>query len=122
MNDLKINSTRNTPTIEFCNDGNLLIEGRAFSEDPKVFFEPLLAWLQSIETRIINLEVKLDYLNTAATKYLKEMIKTIDANSKANEKMIKWYYEEDDEDILEVGQLIEEITFNTQFFYLDMVA
>lgn len=121
MEDLIISSTKNTPTIEFLTDGNLKIEGRAFSEDPKMFFEPILEWCQSIETDCINLEVKLDYLNTSATKYMKHLIKTIDANTRALQKQIKWYYEEDDEDILEVGQFIEETTLNTQFYYHDIV-
>lgn len=122
MNSLRIEATRNTPTVEFKENGHLIIEGRAFSEDPRKFFQPLLEWCQRIESKEVSFEVKLDYLNTSSTKMMKEIIKTIDANSHIENKDIKWYYEEDDEDMLEVGQFIEEITFSSNFYYYDMIA
>lgn len=122
MNDLIINETRNTPSVEFLQNGQLLIEGRAFSEDPRVFFEPILSWCQSINSTEVDFQIKLDYMNTSATKYMKEIIKTIDANSKVDKKAVKWYYDEDDEDMLEAGQFIEEITLNTEFYFLDELA
>ena len=124
MENLKIDRTKRTPNIEFHSDGKLSIIGRANSEDPRIFFEPLLNWVRKLETDSIDLEIRLDYLNTSSTKMLNEFIRTIDANSKINSKVIKWYFEEDDEDMLEAGQIFEENTFSTNFFFheLDEVA
>lgn len=119
MSDLKIEGTKNTPIVDFSGDGNMIIEGRAFAEDPRSFFEPILAWCQSVALSKVNLKVKLEYLNTLSTKFMKDVIRTLDANSQVATKEISWYYEEDDEDMLEVGQFIEESTLSTRFYYLD---
>ena len=51
---------------------------------------------------------------------MNEFIKLIDANPKIPTKTITWYYEEDDEDMLEIGQVLEENTLSTQFFFKEM--
>lgn len=117
MENLIISSTNNTPTIEFFQTGKLKVEGRSFSEDPIKFFSPVIEWCQQFSHETLLLEVKLDYLNTSSTKLMSEVIKTIDANQNIANKKIRWFFEEDDEDILEVGQFIEDATKNTQFTY-----
>jgi hypothetical protein len=119
MEDLIIKSTRNTPQVEFLEDGSLKMEGKAFNEDPKSFFEPIINWCRGLDSEKMIFEVKLDYLNTSATKYMLEIIRTIDANSHINSKEIKWFFEEDDEEMLELGQIIEESTYKTNFFFLE---
>ena len=120
MEKLILNKTNNTPQVEFHNDGKMSIIGRAMNEDPRMFFTPLMKWVGDLTTDSVNLEVKLDYLNTSSTKMMNEFIKTIDANSKIRNKIINWYFEEDDEDMLEVGQILEENTFTTSFFFHQM--
>jgi hypothetical protein len=120
MKDLIINRTQDTPEVSFLMDGNFTIEGRAFSEDPRKFFEPIINWCQDLALDTLNFEVKLDYLNTSSSKLMVDLLKTIDANPKISNKEIKWYFEEDDEDILEAGQIIEETTYSTSFYFLEV--
>ena len=117
MENLIIDSTKSTPNVEFNNNGELSIKGRAYSEDPRKFFEPLLNWVRELDTDTVKVEIKLEYLNTSSTKMMNEFIKTIDANTKIHSKLVKWYFEEDDEDMLEAGQIFEENTFSTDFFF-----
>lgn len=120
MENLLIDQTKSTPTVSFMTNGAMTIEGRSFSEDPKPFYEPLLSWCEQLTTKSINLVIRLNYLNTSATKYMSEIIKVIDANSNIEDKEIKWYFEEDDDDILEVGQIIEENTHTTKFYFFEI--
>ena len=98
------------------------ITGRILSEDPVTFFAPLTDWARNLTSEYLNLEVKVDYMNTAAAKMMNDLIKTLDANSHVDNKVINWYYEEDDEDMMELGQIIEENTLNTSFFYHEMIG
>lgn len=120
MENLRIVSTQSTPNVEFNNNGELKITGRAYSEDPRMFFEPLLNWVRDLNAETVNLEIKLEYLNTSSTKMLNEFIKTIDANTRISSKMVKWYFEEDDEDMLEAGQIFEENTLSTNFLFHEL--
>lgn len=121
MKNILIDSTQSTPQVEFLENGTLKLAGRSFSEDPKKFWDPLIIWCQQLTAQNMNLEVKLEYLNTSSTKYLSEIIKTIDANTNIENKEIKWYFEEDDDDMLEVGQIIEENTRTTTFYYHELM-
>lgn len=121
MEDLLISSTKSTPEVEFCGEGNLRIEGKAITSDPRNFFEPILNWCRGIETNNLNFIIKLEYINTSATKYMMDVIKVLDANNNIKEKAIKWYYEEDDEDMLELGQIFEERTLKTNFYFHEIV-
>ena len=120
MRDLIISRTKDTPEVAFHVNGKFKIQGRAFSEDPRKFFEPLIDWCRGIAVDKIDLEVRLDYLNTASSKMMVDLLKTIDANTKISSKDIKWYFEGDDEDILETGQIIEETTLTTNFYFLEV--
>jgi hypothetical protein len=117
MKNLIIDKTKKNPQVEFLEDGNLKMEGKAYGEDPKKFFEPLLSWCRNLSSQNMSLEVKLNYLNTSATKYMFDIIRTIDANNQITKKEIKWFFDEDDEEILELGQIIEESTYSTNFFF-----
>ena len=121
MEQLFISKTTSSPNVDFKENGKLSIEGRSFIEDPQKFFSPLLQWVKDLSTETVNLEIRLDYLNTSSTKMMAEFIKTIDANSKISNKVINWYFEEDDEDMIEVGQIIEENTFFSKFFFHETV-
>jgi hypothetical protein len=122
MENIKIESTRNTPLVEFMESGSLKLVGKSFSEDPRKFWDPLISWCKLLSAENINLEVKLEYANTSSRKFLFEIIRTIDANSNIQNKEIKWYFEEDDDDMLEVGQIFEENTFTTNFYFHEIVS
>lgn len=122
MEHLQIKKTKSTPQVDFNGNGMLTISGRSFSEDPRLFFNPLIEWVRNLSVNTVTLEIRMDYLNTSSTKMMNELIKTIDANSRVADKVINWYFEDDDEDMIEVGQIIEENTFSTSFFFYEMAA
>jgi hypothetical protein len=59
----------------------------------------------------------LEYLNSASSKRMLELLKIMDANSKIKSFIINWHYEEGDDDTLETGQIFEEILIRAQFQY-----
>ena len=106
MEPLFIKSTTTTPQVAFDgNTGELLIEGVSRPEDVLSFYKPVFEWITeylknpSAET---NLIFKLKYHNSASAKIVCRIMNMFDPLYKNGGKMlIKWYYNESDEDILE---------------------
>jgi hypothetical protein len=106
MENIKIEGTPKTPGVTFDGGtGVLEIKGRSIPENSIEFYKPLMDWIEQY-TRdakpktIIN--IQLEYFNTSSSKCLLDLFKKLEAIN--NEIVINWYYEEDDEDMLEAGE------------------
>ncbi|HSA04828.1 MAG TPA: DUF1987 domain-containing protein, partial [Tenuifilaceae bacterium] len=54
--------------------------------------------------------IRLEYFNTASSKCILDVFKKLEVLKKnSNDIVINWYYEEDDEDMLEAGEDYESI-------------
>lgn len=119
MENLVIPYKKRAPQIDFNLNGELNILGNCFPEDPKLFFQPILAWLEEFKTTHkgeVNLTIDLNYVNTSSIKILLEIIQGVTGNFKSKAK-INWIYELEDEDMLEVGEdleMVSEFKFNFQ--------
>jgi len=106
MENIILEGTPKTPTVEFKFDsGELLIKGRSIPENSIEFYKPLIDWIESYspdakDRTILN--VQLEYFNTSSSKCLLDVFKKLERISNSVE--IQWYYEEDDEDMLEAGE------------------
>lgn len=105
---LQVEPTVKTPGIEFnSNNGTITIKGISIPEDPQEFFAPLNSQLDNY---ILNpsentfLDFKLEYFNTSTTLIIRNLIRKLrDISHKTNFK-VKWYFEEEDEDMEEAGE------------------
>ncbi|MBN2482064.1 MAG: DUF1987 domain-containing protein [Bacteroidales bacterium] len=109
MEDLFIQGADSLPTISFKTDGELKITGRALPEDAAKFFEPVMEWLGKFSADEINLEVNLDYFNTSVSKKLLDIFKVIEDNPDNKAIKVLWKYEDGDDEMLESGQIYEEL-------------
>jgi hypothetical protein len=117
MNNLIVESTINTPTIKFGTDGRLLMEGRSLPENVARFYQPLVEWAAMLTAEVVKMDINLEYINTASAKKILELLKVLDANNNIKEFIIIWHYEKDDEDVLENGQIFEELLRKAVFRY-----
>jgi hypothetical protein len=118
METLIIEKTSQTPSI-ICKDGLMEFSGRSIPEDPKAFYRPIFNWIDQYilnppeETSII---IRIDLLNTASLKCILDIFIKLNKAFLDEKKMkIEWYYDSDDEDMLELGndlKSIIEIPFN----------
>ncbi len=106
MNNLNLEGTAKTPTINFNSNGELLIKGRSIPENSVEFYKPVIDWLTEYnnspqaETKV---KVQLEYFNTSSSKCILDVFKKLESLENTN-LSIAWYYEEDDEDMLEAGE------------------
>jgi hypothetical protein len=63
------------------------------------------------------MDLNMEYLNSASSKKLLEILKTLDNNDSIKELIINWHYEADDEDALESGQIFEDLLIKAEFRY-----
>ena len=119
MDDLFINNTPATPEIKFEKSGHLSIKGKSLPEDPKKFFNPLFKWLEELDSEQVDIKVRLEYVNTSSTKRIIELLKTVDNNTKVKKVHMEWYYDVDDPDMLEFGEMIQHSLRRTKTNYIE---
>lgn len=88
--------------------GIFTIEGKSVPEDGKTFYAPVLKWLDdyfnqpAAETHFI---FKLDYFNISTSKMILFILyKLNELKGKGHSVKITWYYKDEDDEMLEVGE------------------
>lgn len=109
-----IEGTQKTPAIEFDpQKGVLEIKGRSIPENSIEFYKPIVDWLEEYSGAAASktlVNVHLEYFNTSSSKCILDVFKKLESIHKSNNDVqINWYYEEDDEDMLEAGEDYESI-------------
>ena len=114
MESIFIEGTLKTPMVKFDGKtGVVEIKGRSIPENSIEFYKPLVDWLEEYAKKPLEktqVNVQLEYFNTSSSKCILDVFKKLEALHKAkHEVVINWYYEEDDEDMLEAGEDYESI-------------
>lgn len=116
---LSIESTIKTPSITLDSlSGEISIAGISIPENPLEFFKPLDQALEDYISKpspSTNLEFKLEYFNTSSTLIIRNVIRKLSSINHQTNLNVKWYFENDDEDMQEAGDefklLFKEVNF-----------
>jgi hypothetical protein len=114
MEPIVIEGTPKTPSINFNSQAGVFeIKGRSIPENSVEFYKPLVDWLEVYRESPLPktvVDIRLEYFNTSSSKCILDVFKKLEAIHKSkNEVEVNWYYEEDDEDMLEAGEDYESI-------------
>ncbi|MCS7073861.1 MAG: DUF1987 domain-containing protein [Bacteroidia bacterium] len=114
MKSLYIPPTDDTPLVQFIPETNdFRIEGNSYPENSAQFYQPVVQWLTEnlgLMTNRTTFHFNFDYFNTSSAKFILELLRIIeDFHNRGNEALIKWYYLEDDIDVLESGEDYQRI-------------
>lgn len=114
MESLFLENTAKTPQVNFNGETGILeIKGRSIPENSIEFYKPLVDWLENYITlgkSPLKVTIQLEYFNTSSSKCILDVFKKLEAIHKSGKEVnISWYYEEDDEDMLEAGEDYESI-------------
>ena len=101
-----------TPEVNFDpNSGKLELIGKSYPADAVEFYNPIITWCESYiksPAQKTELVCEVEYLNSASQKQLVDLIATFIPLHRSEKTFnVHWKYEEGDDDILSVGQLIE---------------
>lgn len=109
MDNLTFEKSKNTLGVNFdASSGILVLAGSSFPENASDFFDPIIKWIQNYMLEVtgkVTLNFHFDYLNSSSIKYVSDIIEKMELYGKSGgEVTINWYYDENDEDILEMGE------------------
>jgi len=110
MKPIFVQGTDDTPKVTL-DPANSVFEfvGNSYPENSSKFYTPILEWLQEFSKSgnkgAFAFAFNFDYFNTSSAKYILEILRLVEGLKEAgNECTIKWYYFEDDTDMLEAGE------------------
>ncbi len=115
MDNLIIEATRSSPAIAFDADRRQLsLRGESYPENAAAFYAPVFAWLKAFLADLdlsvpvtVNLEVL--YLNSSSTKVMLNFLDLLDRAAQDGKRItVNWFYDPDNEAVLECGQDFSE--------------
>jgi hypothetical protein len=121
MINLIIEGTNNTPSIKLDADNQILtVSGRSLPENAPVFYASIFDWVKeyldtSNKEKETIFEFKLEYFNTSSSKVIYELLKLL---AQLPLLEVRWYYETDDEDLLEAGEEFSEL-ISAKFSFIE---
>lgn len=131
MENLIKEATEFTPEIKFdCEANECSVIGMSRPENVNVFFNPLIEWMNKYTETVkedfnkgnvygIIVNFRLTYFNSASAKKIWELLNILDkTHASGVEITVNWYYEEDDETILEGGEELED-AIDLNFNYIE---
>ena len=104
-----ISPTTSTPEVILDPKGIIRITGRLIPENAVDFFKPIEEWIDEYfcsPAEITCIEIFLEYINSASSKFLLytiDKITHIHLKNNKNKFIINWYYQAEDDDMLEKG-------------------
>ena len=115
MRPMKIEGTEEQPTIILDKvSSRFEFHGKSMLEDARAFFQPVMEWLEEYSqdpnerTEVIY---KMTYFNTSSSKLILDMMRKFAyMYQEGHDIEVHWYYTEDDEDMLEAGEIYSERT------------
>jgi len=115
MESISIPGTLKTPTIISDSESGIIeIKGRSNPENSSQFYKPLIEWVEQYSANPLvktTINIKLEHFNTSSSKCILDIFKKLEPIKKANlDIMVNWYYEEDDEEMMEAGETYGTMT------------
>lgn len=119
---MKIQQEKNTPHVNLDTDNCILtIKGASYPDHADIFYNPIFEHVKECLLKIkpINLTINLamTLMNSVSEKCIFQIVKMLAA---VNEVEINWYYEDDDEDMKEEGEIWESSLKNVKFNMYDV--
>jgi hypothetical protein len=109
-NELHILPTDKSPDILLKPEGIIKIKGRAIDESVTKYPEQVLNWIDAYLVNPVNTTeviIALEYLNSFNTIIITSILRKLaQVNQQSKKLYIKWYIENDDEDLFDRGESI----------------
>lgn len=113
---MRIEQTEKTPLVYFEEYSNtFFLKGVCVPENAKEFFENIFDDISNIKFSHVIIDFYLDYFNTSSSKGILNFFEVL--KNKSESVKVIWRHLEDDDEILEAGELFQEIT-NLEFEYI----
>ena len=114
MESLVLQPTAHTPSVSLNSDSGVFeFKGRSTPENSVDYYDPIFKWLDQY---VLNpspkttVNLQFEYFNTSSSKCILDVLKKfVKLHNSGSEVKIKWYYEEEDDDMKEAGEDYSDI-------------
>jgi hypothetical protein len=126
INSVHILPSNKTPEVLLNPEGFIEIKGRAIDESRTKFSEQIMVWIDDYvlnPAKSTEVTIALEYLNSFNSIILTAALKKLTLVNKLSKTLvIKWYIEDDDDDLLERGEYISStLNIPIQFIMTDQI-
>ena len=109
MEKLSLEPGPKTPFILLDPAGIIELRGKSIPENSTEFYKPVFDWLDQYAadprpgTKML---IQLEYFNTSSSKCILDIFRRLEGLHKAGSSSVSiaWFYDEDDEDMMETGE------------------
>lgn len=114
MKKLLVYPTVSTPLLNFEPEkGFLQIHGRSLPENAVIFYKPVIEWMEEYiksPQEKTEIEFRMILINTSSSKMFIDIFRKINefVDSNKTEVSVSWYFENEDEDIEDMGLQYKE--------------
>lgn len=121
MENINIEAKERSPEVDFDFSTNtFLLKGESYPEDITAFFGPVIGKLEehlsSISGVNVTFNFELIYFNSSTAKVLMGLFEILDETAaNGNTVLITWAFEEDDDNMEEMGEEFGEDLENAKF-------
>lgn len=110
MKPLIIDATEHTPLVHLDqSSGQFRIEGNSLLDQPSEFYKPVIEWIKAY-TQSPNsnteFQFKFNYLNNESSKSVLDILQALQT---AKAPRVVWFFDEENEDMEEIGEEIAEL-------------
>ena len=110
MEKIVIEPTKKSLELE-CSPGYFKLSGNSILSDPRKFFQPIVEWVEEYVQNPENLttiDLKLEYVDTASVQSVFDIMRIFKPlQDKDKEVVVNFYFEFDDPELLELGEIME---------------
>ena len=115
MQNINRLATDDCPEINYDAEKNrLTISGNSYPENCEIIYEPIKKFLDDYDiekNNMLNFYFRFNLINSTSTVYLAQIIvKVAELAKEGLSVFIKWYYDEDDEELLDLGEKLSAIS------------
>ena len=115
INNLHIKSGKNTPeAIGDVKSNKLTINGNCYPEDIKLFYKPVISWIENISknSNKICVDCQFYYISSSSVISTLKLLQLTESLFDKVNIVFNWRYEIGDEDIKKIGQDFSNILEN----------
>ncbi len=107
MDALIVAAREDSPGIRLDKQNSIFeISGNSYADDPVPHYIPIFNWLDEYKQNPNEhtlFEFKLNYINTASSKQIANILTKLEETRAKSKVKIKWFYHKDDEDMYDEG-------------------
>lgn len=120
MYNISIEASGSSPEVDFRYDGKLTIKGNSYWSGANRIYDELIKWSDELKVQQVELNLILGYIDANSSKRLYALLLALNNNVDIKKMTVQWFYEPDDESLLELGEIYAGMHPEIEFNFIEL--